>query len=216
MLVKFSEEDKQVGFIVNDKKEEEVEKIDASDLIGEISRVRLSEDDLAILEKHLLYPPKPNEELVKANEEYEKLQMASLKDEVTLSDEEIMERARQIELKKIHERMEKIKKIQDEIRGYEDETEDPVGALANSEYRLEEKDETIDDDIKFSDDFIDEAIAEFNRDSLEEMIDDGWDVGVETIDIETEKTDEPVYQTESKELDKMMDIVNDAIDEKKK
>jgi hypothetical protein len=216
MLVKFSEEDKQVGFIVNDKKEEEVEKIDASDLIGEISRVRLSEDDLAILEKHLLYPPKPNEELVKANEEYEKLQMASLKDEVTLSDEEIMERARQIELKKIHERMEKIKKIQDEIRGYEDETEDPVGALANSEYRLEEKDETIDDDIKFSDDFIDEAIAEFNRDSLEEMIDDGWDVGVEPIDIETEKTDEPVYQTESKELDKMMDIVNDAIDEKKK
>ena len=213
MLVKFSEEDKQVEFIVDDKKEKEVEKIDASDLIGEISRVRLSEDDLAILEKHLLNPPKPNEELVKSHEEYEKLQMASLKDKVTLSDEEIIERARQIELKKIHERMEKIKKIQDEIRGYEDESEDPVGALANSEYRLEE---TNNDELKFSDEFIDEAISEFNQESIEEMIDEGWDVGVEPIDVETEKTDEPVYQTESKELDEMMDIVNNVIDEKKK
>jgi hypothetical protein len=235
MLVKFSEEDKQVQFVVDDKKEEEVEKIDASDLIGEISRVRLSEDELAILEKHLLNPPKPNEELIKG---YEKLQKASLKDEVTLSDEEIVERARQIEFKRIAERMKKIQEIQNEIRGYEGETEDPVGALANSEYRNEETftDEEVeefqkaiddelssplpfgenimkDDDLPFSDEFIDEAISEFNRESIEEMIDDSWDVGVEPIDVDT---DEPVYQTESKELDKMMDIVNEAIDEKKK
>ena len=210
MLVKFSEEDKQVEFIVDEKKEEEIEKIDASDLIGEISRVRLSEEDLAILEKHLLNPPKPNEDLVKANDEYEKLQKASLKETNTLSDEEIVERARQIELKRINERMKRIAEIQNEIRGHEDESEDPVGALANSEYRLKEEEE---EEIPFSDEFISEAIAEFNQDSIDEMVDESWDVGVEPIDIET---DEPVYQTESKELDKIIDIVDDVIDEKKK
>ena len=201
MLVKFSEEDKQVEFIVDEKKEEETEKIDASDLIGEISRVRLSEEDLAILEQRLLN--------VKPKEDYETLQRASLKDETILSDEEIVERARQIELKRIAERMKKINEIQNQIRGYEDESEDPVGALANSEYRLKEEEE----EIPFSDEFISEAIAEFNQDSIDEMVDESWDVGVEPID---EETDEPVYQTDSKELDKIIDIVDDVIDEKKK
>ena len=202
MLVKFSESDKQVEYTVNEKKEEEIEKIDASDLIGEISRVRLSEDELDLLEKHLLSPKK-------TNDEYEKLQRASLKEEETLSDEEIVERARQIEFKRINERMKRIAEIQNEIRGHEDESEDPVGALANSEYRLKEQE----DEIPFSDEFISEAIDEFNQQSMEEMMDESWDVGVEPIDMET---DEPVYQTDSKELDKMIDIVDDVIDEKKK
>lgn len=241
MLVKFSEGERQVEFVVDKKEEEEPEKIDASDLIGEISRVRLSEQDLALLEKHLLNPPKPNEELVKAKEEYEKLQMASLKDEVTLSDEEIVKRAQEIELKRIQERMKRIQEIQNELRGYEDDSEDPVGALANSEYRLsvedEEEDEeeiyeekiteepkTVDvykDDVElnFTDEEIEQAIAEFNEiemlEALEESSpepDEAWDVGIDPID----KDDEPIYQTDSKELDKMLDIVDEVIDEKKK
>ena len=240
MLVKFSEDEKQSD---NKIENEEPTKIDASDLIGEISRVRLSEEDLATLEKHLLNPPKPNDELVKARDEYEKLQKASLKDETTLSDEEIMARAQKIEFKRIAERMKRISEIQNEIRGYEDESEDPVGALANSEYRLkdtymeEDEDEeeiyeekfleepkTVDvykDDIElnFTDEEIDQAIAEFNEierlEALEESSpepDEAWDVGMDPID----KDDEPVYQTDSKELDKMLDIVDEAIDEKKK
>lgn len=239
MLVKFSEEERQVETIVDDKKEEEEPvKIDASDLIGEISRVRLSEEDLRLLEERLLN--------VKPKEEYEKLQKASLKDEVTLSDEEIVKRAQEIEFKRITERMKKIGEIQNEIRGYEDESEDPVGALANSEYRLKdielddedeeeifeekisEESKTVDvfkDDIElnFTDEEIDQAIAEFNEierlEALEESLeepspepDEAWDVGVDPID----KDDEPVYQTDSKELDKMLDIVDEAIDEKKK
>jgi hypothetical protein len=262
MLVKFSEEERQIEVIVDDKKEkEEPTKVDASDLIGEISRVRLSEDDLRLLEERLLN--------VKPKEEYEKLQKASLKDEVTLSDEEILERAQKIEFKRITERMKQIEKIQNEIRGYEDNSEDPVGALANSEYRLNdieledeekisEESKTVDvfkDDIElnFTDEEIDQAIAEFNEierlealeESLEEPspepylnaielleklenekieqmysmdedeipeVDETWDVGVDPID----KDDEPVYQTDSKELDKMLDIVDDVIDEKKK
>jgi hypothetical protein len=251
MLVKFSEDEKQSEIIVDDKKEEEEPtKIDASDLIGEISRVRLSEEDLRLLEERLL------------------------KDEETLSDEEILERAQKIEFKRITERMKQIKKIQNEIRGYEDNSEDPVGALANSEYRLndievEDEEEIIEEKISeepktvdvFKDDIelnltdeeIDQAIAEFNEierlealeESLEETspepylnaielleklenekieqmysmgedeipeVDETWDVGVDPID----KDDEPVYQTDSKELDKMLDIVDDVIDEKKK
>lgn len=263
MLVKFSEGEKQIEFVVDDKKEE-TEKIDASDLIGEISRVRISEDDLAILEKHLLQPKEPNEALVNA---YEKYQKASLKDEVTLSDEEIVERAKKIEFKRIAERMKKIQEIQNEIRGYEDDSEDPVGALANSEYRLKDEEEEDDDDddvenidekiyedskivqtykgfdeeefkknkddyfkrqneyikeneeLNLTDEEVDQAIAEFNDierlEALEESSpepDEAWDVGMDPID----KDDEPIYQTDSKELDKMLDIVNDAIDEKKK
>lgn len=238
MLVKFSEEERQVETIVDDKKEEEPVKIDASDLIGEISRVRLSEEDLRLLEERLLN--------LKPKEEYEKLQKASLKDEVTLSDEEIVKRAQEIEFKRITERMKKIGEIQNEIRGYEDESEDPVGALANSEYRLKdielddedeeeifeekisEESKTVDvfkDDIElnFTDEEIDQAIAEFNEierlEALEESLeepspepDEAWDVGIDPID----KDDEPVYQTDSKELDKMLDIVDEAIDEKKK
>jgi len=249
MLVKFSEEENKVS----DKKEENIEKIDASDLIGEISRVRLSEEDLALLEERLLR--------TKPKEEYEKLQKASLKDGVTLSDEEIVERAQKIEFKRIAERMKRIGEIQNEIRGYEDESEDPVGALANSEHRLkvEEDDELIkmrndyfkrqaqhmkeveednnllilekqaealkkiesweSDELNLTDEEIDQAIAEFNElemlEALEESSpepDEAWDVGVDPID----KDDEPIYQTDSKELDKMLDIVDDAIDEKKK
>jgi hypothetical protein len=165
------------------------------------------------LEKHLLNPPKPNEELKKANDEYEKLQMASLKDEVTLSDEEIVKRAQEIELKRITERMKKIQEIQNELRGYEDNSEDPVGALANSEYRLKDKEDdeefikmkndyfqrqaqhmkeveednnllilekqneylknTESDELNFTDEEIDQAIAEFNEiemlEALEEL-----------------------------------------------
>lgn len=265
MLVKFSEDERQAEALVDDKKEDNVEKIDASDLIGEISRIRLSEEDLALLEKHLLNPPKPNEELIKAKEEYEKLQKASLKDNDTLSDEEIVKRAQEIELKRITERMKKIQEIQNELRGYEDDSEDPVGALANSEYRLiDENDEdeeeiyeekiteepktvnfikeqvvVVDEDfektrndyfkrqaeyvkekeLEFTDEEIDQAIAEFNEiealEALEELSpepDEAWDVGVDPID----KDDEPVYQTDSKELDKMLDIVDEVIDEKKK
>jgi len=231
MLVKFSEGEKQTE-LVNDKKENEEPKIDASDLIGEISRVRLSEDDLKLLEERLLR--------TKPREEYEKIQKASLKDEATLSDEEIMARAQKIEFKRISERMKRISEIQNEIRGHEDESEDPVGALANSEYRLKYEDDEDDEDIyeekiledsktvevykddtelNLTDEEIDQAIAEFNEierlESLEESSiepDEAWDVGMDPID----KDDEPIYQTDSKELDKMLDIVDDVIDEKKK
>ena len=75
------------------------------------------------------------------------------------------------------------------------------------------------DELNLTDEEIDQAIAEFNQmeilEAMEESStepDESWDVGIDPID----KDDEPVYQTDSKELDKMLDIVDDVIDEKKK
>lgn len=67
MLIKFTEEDKQQR---TSKDSEPENKIDASDIVSEVSRVRLSESDLKKLEEVLLNPPPPNEALVKAAEKY--------------------------------------------------------------------------------------------------------------------------------------------------
>lgn len=88
MLVKFTEEDrvKEEKLVETEHKklvddhiiEEEIEKykkeheqINASDLISEISRVRLSENDLKILEEVLNNPPPPNDNLKDAFKRYQ-------------------------------------------------------------------------------------------------------------------------------------------------
>lgn len=67
MLVKFTEEDRLKETVV---KEPETPVINSEDIVGEVSRIRLSEEDLAILEKHLLNPEGPNEKLKAAAQRY--------------------------------------------------------------------------------------------------------------------------------------------------
>jgi hypothetical protein len=88
MLVKFTEEDrvKEEKLVEEEHKtlvdkhiiEDEIEKykqehqsINAPDLMSEISRIRLSEADLKILEEALLNPPAPNENLINAKKRYD-------------------------------------------------------------------------------------------------------------------------------------------------
>jgi hypothetical protein len=59
MLVKFTQNSKNA---TNTPIEPSVPVIDAKDIVGEVSRVRLSEDELSILENLLSNQPKPNEE----------------------------------------------------------------------------------------------------------------------------------------------------------
>jgi uncharacterized protein (DUF1778 family) len=54
----------------NYKKELEKEKIDASDIVSEVSRIRLSDEDLKVLETILMNPPEPNEKLKEAFKNY--------------------------------------------------------------------------------------------------------------------------------------------------
>ena len=53
-----------------DDEDEEPIKVDAPDLVAEVSRIRLSENDLKVLEEALLNPPPPNEALKNAAEKY--------------------------------------------------------------------------------------------------------------------------------------------------
>jgi hypothetical protein len=89
MLVKFTEEDREKkNNDVVDSKVESESVIDSSDLIAEVSKVRLSEEDLKKLEYFLNNPPKPNENLINASEKYKEL----IEDEDDMvSDDEINE-----------------------------------------------------------------------------------------------------------------------------
>jgi hypothetical protein len=64
MLVKFTQNSKNV---TNTPIEPSVPVVDAKDIVGEVSRVRLSEDELSILENLLSNQPKPNEELINSS-----------------------------------------------------------------------------------------------------------------------------------------------------
>ena len=125
MLVKFTEEDRK-------KEEGQPQTPDQlKDFVDETSRIRLSENDLKILEDTLLNPPAPNENLIRASEKY--------KQNFPLSDEDILKRAESIQMKKTFERMEKIESMREELHGPILPEDDVVGALANSEYREEKE-----------------------------------------------------------------------------
>jgi hypothetical protein len=78
MLVKFTEEDRKKQNVITEEKPNSETPINASDIIGEVSRVRLSEADLKILEDALLNPSEPNEKLKEAAGKYKETQKEAL------------------------------------------------------------------------------------------------------------------------------------------
>jgi hypothetical protein len=86
MLVKFTEEDRMKG-VESTIDEKLINEVDAKEIIGEVSRLRLSDEDLEILTKHLENPSKPNEALIKAANEYKKRN--ELLSEMMKNDEEL-------------------------------------------------------------------------------------------------------------------------------
>lgn len=153
MLVKFTEEDRKKQNEVTEQQSKPETTVEASDLVGEVSRLRLSEDDLKKLEEVLLNPPPPNENLVNAFKRYEehkikeeKLKAASLKEEWALNDEEILKRAEEIKHRQILEKAEELKNQREEIHGPDDLEEEPT-ALANSEFRENIDVELVEEEI---------------------------------------------------------------------
>lgn len=90
MLVKFTEEERKLEQTVSEnekrtlvddkiieeaienyKKNQEKNVVDASEIISEVSKIRLSENDLKKLEEILLNPPQPNKNLIDAAKEFE-------------------------------------------------------------------------------------------------------------------------------------------------
>lgn len=99
MLVKFTQENETKDELVVDNKEDK-NTISSSDLMSELTRIRLSDEDLKVLEDTLMNPPKPNEKLEGAMKEY-KQKVSEVNNQITdsvttekpvfpaLSDEEV-------------------------------------------------------------------------------------------------------------------------------
>lgn len=159
MLVKFTEEDRKNKVVEELKEEPKVEpkeepvKMDASDIVSEVSRIRLSEDDIKILEKVLLTPSSPNETLFKAAENYKKK-----------TDEEILKQAEEIKLKRIFEQAEKVKESREEEFGSDNIEEEPT-ALANSEYR-----ETVSDEVSLESTIVEDIVETNDKEKQREAL----------------------------------------------
>jgi hypothetical protein len=114
--------------------------------------------------------------------------------------------------------------------GLEDEepffTEEELQNISQEEPTIEDEEQNLSNlepimeiDLNVDDEYLTEAIREFNQQSLE---DEGWDEEMEKRYWEEEGkehepkelTDEPVYQSDVKEIDEMLKIANEAIDEK--
>ena len=284
----------------NKRKEDEFEPItepstnpeDLKEFVDETARIKLSQEDLNKLESILLNPPKPNENLKMAADEYKR--RGELLQEIIRNDEElglynepfenpmVKEEDKKWDgiSQEVWDRMEVIEKQRELIHGpITEEDLPPTGAYANSgiRERLEQEideepyagptkqnvieedeisdwdvtlmdgledeepffteeetenifqeepteeeiqgnfsniesntenifqdnneivipiDDAIDNEpeLMFSDEFLTQAIEEFNQESLQEE-------------------DEPIYQSETKEIDQMLDIVNNVINE---
>jgi hypothetical protein len=270
-----------------EKEEEEKVVVDAKDIVSEVSRLRLSEEELSKLEEYLLRPKPPVEE--KLNREKILSEMIKNDEELGLYEEPFENpMVKEEDMKwdgisqEVWDRMEAIEKQRESIHGpITEEDLPPTGAYANSgiRERLEQErdeepyagptptnepeiieetqeedisdwdvtlmdgledeelffheeptikeeeqnfstiepisenifqeeeqfniqvDESIDNEpeLMFSDEFLEEAIAEFNRNSFEEELD--------------EMDGEPVYQSETKEVDQINEIVDNVINE---
>ena len=77
MLVKFTEEDRNKE-IISESKENTSNPEELKQFVDESTRVRLSDEDLKILEDALLNPKEPNDKLRQAAEDYKKTQREAL------------------------------------------------------------------------------------------------------------------------------------------
>jgi hypothetical protein len=69
MLIKFTEEDKKIGNVKDsDVKKENI--IDAKEIVAEVSRLRLDEEDLKVLENHLLTPKESDNEKIVSSDKF--------------------------------------------------------------------------------------------------------------------------------------------------
>ena len=122
--------------MMNKRKEEDDEVIskpeDLKDFVDETTRVRLSERDLEILEKHLLNPEGPNEKLKEAAQKYSDTVREK---HVPIKDFNVDEKWDGIS-QEVWDRMELIEKQRESIHGpITEEDLPPTGAYANSEHR---------------------------------------------------------------------------------
>jgi hypothetical protein len=218
--------------LMMNKRKEEDEVIskpeELKDFIDETTRIHLSENDLKILEDALLNPPPPNEELKRAAEEYKR--RGELLAEIMKNDQELGLYNESFDNPMIKE-SERLTKIDEDLKLQEDEYDDDIsdwdvtlmdGLEDEEPFFTEEETEKIlqeeptEEEIQrnFStiepemenifqnDDYLTQAILEFNQESMEEEFD-------EPI-LEEEQT----FGLDIKQLNETLEEVNKEIDTK--
>ncbi len=197
MLVQFTEEDRVKGTESNN--DEKVDNnIEAKDIIGEVSRVRLTDKDLEILEKHLLNPNPPNETLKKAAEKYsEKVRENHTHiNDFEISEEKLKQRDALIEMMENDQKLglydepfdnPMVKEDNDEVSDWDEtlmdglEDEEPFFTEEETEniFQEEPTEEEIEENFStitpestnifhYNDDYLTDAINEFNQQSIED------------------------------------------------
>ena len=224
--------------MINKRKEEDEEIIskpeELKDFIDETTRVHLSENDLKILEEALLKQTEPNDKLKRAAEEYKR--RGELLSEIMKNDEELGLYNEPFDNPMIKEseiltKMDEDLKLQedeydDEISdwdetlmdGLEDEppffTEEEIDKILQEEPTEEEINEnfsTIEpnhENLFQDDDYLTEAILEFNQQSMEEELDEF----VPELSVTPE--DEQTFDLDIKQLNETLEEVNNEIDSK--
>jgi len=180
MLVQFTEEDriKEKG---NGTEEKPLNNVEAKDIIGEVSRLRLSDNDLEILEKHLANPKEPNEVLKKAADDYKK--RSELLSEIMKNDEELGLYNEPFDNPMVKDNSDDnisdwdatlMDGLEDEEPFFTDEEVEKILQEEPTEEEIQRNFSTIEpetENIFQDDDYLTDAIREFNQESIEEEFD---------------------------------------------
>jgi hypothetical protein len=179
--------------IMTKRKDEKSSPDELKDFVDETTRIHLTEKDLKVLEEALLNPKEPNEELKRAAEEY----------------------------KRRGELLAEIIKNDEELGLYDEPFNNPL--IKEDREDISDWDVTLMDGLEDEEPFFTEE--EIDKILQEEPTEEEVQQNFSTIIPETENIfqdekefDEPVYQSEIKEIDEMLKVANDVIDndEKKK
>jgi len=176
--------------IMTERKDEESSPDELKDFVDETTRIHLTEDDLKVLEEALLKSKEPNEELKRAAEEY----------------------------KRRGELLGDIMKNDQELGLYDEPFDNPMIKEETSDWDVTLMDGLEDEEPFFTEEEIEKI---FQEEPTEEEIQENFSTIIpetENIFQDEKEFDEPVYQSEIKEIDEMLKVANDVIDndEKKK
>lgn len=180
MLVQFTEEDR-IKEKENGTEEKPLNNVEAKDIIGEVSRLRLSDNDLEILEKHLANPKEPNEILKKAADDYKK--RSELLSEIIKNDEELGLYNEPFDNPMVKDNSDDnisdwdatlMDGLEDEEPFFTDEEVEKILQEEPTEEEIQRNFSTIEPETEniFQDDnYLTDAIREFNQESIEEEFD---------------------------------------------
>ena len=185
------------------------------DFVDETTRIHLSENDLKKLEEVLLNPPPPNEKLKEAAQRYsdevrEKHTHINDFEETSVKSELTPEERGEI--------LAEMMKNDQELGLYDEPFDNPLIKEDISDWDVTLMDGLEDEEPFFTEEEIEKILQE---EPTEEEIQENFSTIIpetENIFHNEKEFDEPVYQSDIKEIDEMLKVANDVIDndEKKK